>query len=66
MKNRNLIKSSGHKLYIADIPVYKKQDVSDKTNYRPISLLLPIISKVFPPVIWNFFDLFRFYTERFV
>ena len=34
-------------LKITDImSVYKKQDVSDKTNYQPISLL-PIISQIF-------------------
>ena len=37
-------------LKIANIvPVYKKQSVNDKTNYRPISLL-PIISKLFEKV----------------
>ena len=34
-------------LKIADIvPVFKKEDPNDKTNYRPISLL-PLISKIF-------------------
>ena len=34
-------------LKIADIvPVFKKEDQNDKTNYRPISLL-PLISKIF-------------------
>ena len=35
------------KLKLADIsPVHKKGDRSDKTNYRPVSIL-PTISKVF-------------------
>ena len=35
---------------MADIvPVFKKEDQNDKTNYRPISLL-PLISKLFEKV----------------
>ena len=37
-------------LKVADIvPVFKKEDPNDKTNYRPISLL-PLISKIFEKV----------------
>ena len=50
---RNCINSSistgtfPDELKIADIvPVFKKEDPKDKTNYRPISLL-PLISKIF-------------------
>ena len=53
-------------LKIADIvPVFKKEDQNDKTNYRPISLL-PLISKIFE----NFFIsrlkifLIRFYPQN--
>ena len=34
------------------MPVYKKQDVNDKINYQPISLL-PIISKAFEKVLYS-------------
>ena len=50
---RNCINSSistgtfPDELKMADIvPVFKKQDPSDKANYRPI-ILLPLISKIF-------------------
>ena len=53
---RNCINSSistgtfPDELKIADIvPVFKKEDPNDKTNYRPISLL-PLISKIFEKV----------------
>ena len=40
-------------LKISDITsVYKKQDVSDKTNYRQIGLL-PIISKIFEKILYS-------------
>ena len=34
------------------MPVCKKQDVNDKINYQPISLL-PIISKAFEKVLYS-------------
>ena len=41
------------KLKITDIiPVYKKHDQNNKTNYWPISLL-PIISKTFEKVLYS-------------
>ena len=54
-------------LEIADIvPVFKKEDQNDKTNYRPINLL-PQISKIFEKFIFisrlkNF--LIRFYPQN--
>ena len=40
-------------LKIADIvPVFKKEDQNDKTNYRPVSPL-PLISKIFEKVIYQ-------------
>ena len=40
-------------LKIADIvPVFKKEDQNDKTNYRPISLL-PLISKIFEKFLYQ-------------
>ena len=40
-------------LEIADIvPVFKKEDQNDKTNYRPISLL-PLISKIFEKFLYQ-------------
>ena len=46
----------------ADItPVYKKDDPTDKVNYRPVSVL-PLLSKIFEKVIYNqlreYMDLF--------
>ena len=56
---RNCINSSistgifPDELKIADIvPVFKKEDPNDKTNYRPISLL-PLISKIFEKVLYQ-------------
>ena len=34
------------------VPVFKKEDQNDKTNYRPIRLL-PIISKLFEKVLYK-------------
>ena len=34
------------------IPVHKKDDPTDKTNFRPVSVL-PLLSKVFERVINN-------------
>ena len=39
------------------IPAYKKNAATDKSNYRPISLL-PIVSKVFERLIVKQIDLF--------
>ena len=33
-------------------PVYKKDDPTDKVNYRPVSVL-PLLSKIFEKVIYN-------------
>ena len=56
---RNCINSSistgisPDELKIADIiPVFKKEDPNDKTNYRPISLL-PLISKMFEKFLYQ-------------
>ena len=56
---RNCINSSiltgtfPDELKIADIvPVFKKEDPNDKTNYRPISLSL-VISKIFENVLYQ-------------
>ena len=56
---RNCINSSistgtfPDELKIADIvPVFKKEDQNDKTNYRPISLL-PLISKIFEKFLYQ-------------
>ena len=32
------------------VPVHKKKDATDKTNYRPVSIL-PLLSKVFEKVM---------------
>ena len=34
------------------IPLFKKNEPSDKTNHRPISLF-PLISKIFPKVLYE-------------
>ena len=40
-------------LELADIvPVFKKEDQIDKTNYRPVSLL-PLILKIFEKVLYQ-------------
>ena len=40
-------------LKIADIiPIFKKEDPLDKTNYRPISIL-PTVSKIFERILFN-------------
>ena len=39
----------------ADVtPIYKNKDKSDKTNYRPVSIL-PNISKIYEKIIYNNF-----------
>ncbi len=52
------------KLKIAKVtPVYKKDDQTQFTNYRPISLL-PVISKIFERIIYN--QVYNFFiTEKF-
>ena len=41
-----------NKLKLAQvIPIYKKDDPTQVTNYRPISLLLPVLSKVIEKTI---------------
>ena len=37
------------------MPVHKKKDKSDKTNYRPVSIL-PNISKIYEKIIYNQLD----------
>lgn len=44
------------------IPVYKKDDESDKENYRPISIL-PTLSKVFERLLFN--QLSAFFEKKF-
>ena len=49
-------------LKIVDIvPVFKKEDPKDKTNYRPISLL-PLISKISEKF---FISRLKFFLKRF-
>ena len=36
----------------ANITIFKKDDLLDKSNYRPVSIL-PLISKVFERLIYN-------------
>ena len=59
MKNKNFpdsLKSSNI------VPVHKEKDPTDKTNYRPVSIL-PLLSKVFEKVIYiQLYD----YTENFL
>ena len=43
-------------------PVYKKDDLTDKVNYRPVSVL-PLISKTFEKVIY---DQLRAYMDLFL
>ncbi len=50
------------KLKIAKVtPVYKKDDQSQFTNYRPISLL-PVISKIFERIIYN--QVYNFFIKE--
>ena len=50
-------------LKLSDItPVYKKLHPSDKTNYRPVSVL-PLLSKVFEKIIYD--QLYE-YLEQFL
>ena len=42
-----------NELKIADIaPIFKKENLLDKTNYRPISIL-PTVSKIFERILFN-------------
>ena len=50
------------KLKIANVnPIYKKDDETLFTNYRPISLL-PVISKIFERIMYN--QVFDFFTKN--
>ena len=37
------------------IPVHKKKEKSDKTNYRPVSIL-PDLSKIYEKLMYRYFD----------
>ena len=55
-----------HELKIVDIvPVFKKEDPKDKTNYRPISLL-PLISEISEKFLYQQIKFFlkRFYPQN--
>ena len=41
-------------------PVFKKDDRTDKSNYRPISIL-PNLSKIFEKCIYNQLSIFFFF-----
>ena len=43
--------------YVNISPVHKKDDYTDKNNYRPVSLL-PVVSKVFERPMHNDISLF--------
>ena len=43
------------------IPVHKKKDKSDKTNYRPVSIL-PNISKIYEKIIYN--QLYEYFHDK--
>ena len=43
------------------IPVHKKNDKSDKTNYRPVSIL-PNISKIYEKIIYN--QLYEYFHDK--
>ena len=45
------------------IPIYKKGDVNDLNNYRPISLL-PTLSKIFERVVHSHTQLFHYFTKK--
>ena len=38
--------------YINVTPIHKKDDLTDETNFQPVSVL-PLLSKVFEQVIYN-------------
>ena len=50
------IKEQSHPLmshpYINVTPIHKKDDLTDETNFQPVSVL-PLLSKVFEQVIYN-------------
>ena len=62
--NSNIRTSNFHEgLKHADLtPVFKKDDVTDKKNYRPISLL-PAVSKIFERIMQNQISL---YMDKFL
>ena len=43
------------------MPVHKKKDKSDKTNYRPVSIL-PNISKIYEKIIYN--QLYEYFHDK--